>query len=374
MVDLDRICTGWETASTKERAVTCRAFQAIVKKVRPNEAISEMTTATLKVGHLADADMKNVQGFMLVVKKIREKMSQTEKEGFGPEDYICWGTRIEAICGLISMGIPTGLDLFSLRPEAARNQNSKLSSYLEHLRVKQPDECTKMRNMLEDAISERRNQEQLDLGQTNESRNMVLKVFEDGMEFSDSRIIGTGQDESTEGLFTGMANVDWLLLAAYHFMRAGFKLEDAIKTMKGIAQFSLVSPITWKRVGGLSAWEPFKTIAARCEKAASLYTCPMQLTPARLVNCSSLLFKGASDIYILRGEWTLMEIVNYVALQLEAAGGIDAISSQAGTTSNVEWMVHRLLMTGESGNPAVYVTNQKSPLMGAITVDIPDRE
>lgn len=69
-----------------------------------------------------------------------------------------------------------------------------------------------------------------------------------------------------------------------------------------------------------------------------------------------------------------MEIVNYVALQLEAAGGIDAISSQAGTTSNVEWMVHRLLMTGESGNPAVYVTNQKSPLMGAITVDIPDRE
>lgn len=39
------------------------------------------------------------------------------------------------------------------------------------------------------------------------------------------------------------------------------------------------------------------------------------------------MFEAASDIYILRGKWTMVEITRYVAKQLEAQGGIETISA-----------------------------------------------
>lgn len=161
-----------------------------------------------------------------------------------------------------------------------------------------------------------------------------------------------------------MANVDWILLAVYHFKTAKFTYKETLQVLKGVAGLSMVSPLSKKRAADLHIWAPFKRIATQNE----LYMCPMALTPARLVNCASLLNKAASDLYILRGNWSLMSIVEYVAIQLEAQGGIHTIKKETGTTSSIEWMVHRLLLAGESGNPAIYLRDQKSPLQRGVTV------
>lgn len=218
-----------------------------------------------------------------------------------------------------------------------------------------------------DAVEERKGMG-LSEGETDTDREDTLNLYTEGIKFKTSLITGDSDGGNTEGLFTGMANVDWLLLAAYHFKVALVSHTNALQTMKGIAGFSMVSPITKKRAAGLVSWEPFKKISSQFCSRGDLCMCPLALTPSRLVNCASLLFTAASDIYILRGEWKLMEIVKYVALQLAAHGGISSLNKEPGSTSSIKWMVHRLLLSGASGDPAVYVSNQSSPLSKQINV------
>lgn len=193
-------------------------------------------------------------------------------------------------------------------------------------------------------------------------------MYTEGIRFKTDLVTAGPDADSTEGLFTGMANVDWLLLAAFHFKSADFSYKQALQTLKGVAGFSMVSPITKKRAVGLTSWEPFKKISEEFCVKGVIYMCPLALTPSRLVNCASLLNTAASDIYILRGNWTLIEIVKYVTLQLDAHGGIGTLGKEPGSTSSVEWMVHSLLLSGASGDPAMYISNQSSPLARVINV------
>lgn len=61
----------------------------------------------------------------------------------------------------------------------------------------------------------------------------------------------------------------------------------------------------------------------------------------------------------------MLEIVGYVAEQLDAQGGIQSLNTQPGTTSSVEWMVHRLLLTGADFSPSKFV---KNPLRDEVIV------
>lgn len=63
-------------------------------------------------------------------------------------------------------------------------------------------------------------------------------------EFDSSKVTESDDDDDTTGLFTGMANVDWLLLSAYHLKRAGYKSKASVQLLKGVAAFSLLCPMT----------------------------------------------------------------------------------------------------------------------------------
>lgn len=190
-----------------------------------------------------------------------------------------------------------------------------------------------------------------------------------GMQFDPTKVAESDNEEDNVGLFTGMANVDWILLAAYHMKHAGYDSKSSIQLMKGVAAFSLLCPMTKVRAEALkSEWPAFAKIHDRFEVGKDLYMCPLALTPSRLVNCAATMFEAASDICILRGKWTIMEITEYIARQLEAQGVIDTLSIKQGTTSSVEWMVHRLLLTGASCDPSKFVRDQKNPLKKEILV------
>lgn len=64
----------------------------------------------------------------------------------------------------------------------------------------------------------------------------------------------------------------------------------------------------------------------------------------------------------------MLEIVGYVAEQLDAQGGIQSLNTQTGTTSSVEWMVHRLLLTGADCSPSKFVKEQRNPLRDEVLV------
>lgn len=133
--------------------------------------------------------------------------------------------------------------------------------------------------------------------------------------------------------------------------------------MKGVAAFSLLCPMTKIRAEGLKTeWPAFQKVYERFEVGKDLCMCPLTLTPSRLVGCAATMLEAASDICILRGDWTMVGITAYLARQLEAQGGIETISTKSGTTSSVEWMVHRLLLTGGNCDPSKFVRKQKNAL------------
>lgn len=121
------------------------------------------------------------------------------------------------------------------------------------------------------------------------------------MEFDQGKVSDSEDEESNTGLFTGMANIDWLLLTAYHLKQAGYTCDSSIKLLKGVAAFSLFCPLTKVRAKSLTIeWPSFFNIHERFQTGKELYMCPLALTPSRLVNCAATLFVAASDICILR--------------------------------------------------------------------------
>lgn len=93
-------------------------------------------------------------------------------------------------------------------------------------------------------------------------------------EFDSSKVTESDDDDDTTGLFTGMANVDWLLLAAYHLKRAGYKSKASVQLLKGVAAFSLLCPMTKVKAEGLvKEWPVFRKIHDRFEVGKDLYMC-----------------------------------------------------------------------------------------------------
>lgn len=87
----------------------------------------------------------------------------------------------------------------------------------------------------------------------------ILDAYVTGMEFDEAKVLESSEEESTSGLFTGMSNVDWLLLAAYHLKSAKYSCENSVKLLRGVAAFSLLSPLTKTRAKSLrKEWPIFR--------------------------------------------------------------------------------------------------------------------
>lgn len=247
----------------------------------------------------------------------------------------------------------------------ARNRNSKIASYLQDLNIKKPEVWKEHTEKIITAVEEKKREPS---GKTKVA-DEILDAYVTGMEFDQSKVSESEEEGSDTGLFTGMANVDWLLLAAFHLKKADYVYDHAIRLLKGVAAFSLLCPLTRVRAESLrTEWAVFEGICRRFQKGKELYMCPLALTPSRLVNSAAVLFEAASDICILRSKWSLIEITDYIAKQLEAQGGSSSLSKQPGTTSSVEWMVHRLLLTGANCCPSKFIKEQKNPLRTQVTV------
>lgn len=311
---LTKILEDWELADS---STLCRSLQSIITDIRPEDSCMAQKDGALTLGN-TDVNTGFFMDFLEIVKVMKEKVNAQERGSYSSEDHQSWDLKIDSICLLIEMGLPALPDLFHVRNEADKNKNSKISSYFEHLKVKDNVRYVSFKTKLDDAIK-RSKTSKLQDGTSEDGRLASLKIYEDGLTFRVDLLEQESGEGSTDGLFTGMANVDWILLAVYHFKTAKFTYKETLQVLKGVAGLSMVSPLSKKRAADLHIWAPFKRIATQFSTKNEFYMCPMALTPSRLVNCASLLNKAASDLYILRGNWSLMSIVEYVAIQLKAS-------------------------------------------------------
>lgn len=188
-----------------------------------------------------------------------------------------------------------------------------------------------------------------------------MAKYRNGMIFDGSKV--EEDKEENTGVSTGMANVDRILLAAFHMKKIGLSYEKALGLLKGVAAYSMRFALTKERVASLrKVWAPIDDISKRFVDVGTKHMCTLELTSFRLVNCASLLFKGASEIYVLRMDLDLAAIAKYIAGQLNALGGVSRISTSADDTSSVEWLLHRLLLAGSGGSSAKYIEASFNPI------------
>lgn len=196
---------------------------------------------------------------------------------------------------------------------------------------------------------------------TNPKRKSEINRYREGMIFDQEKVEKDG--ETSMGVMTGMANIDWLLLAAFHMKRLNISLTNALGFLKGVAAYSMRFALTKERVKSFrKVWVPMEDISKRFAESSTKHMCPLELTASRLVNCASLLYKGASDVYILRMGMTLGEMAGYISGQVKALGGVGMISVDPEETSSVEWLLHRLLLSGVGGDSAKYIQASFNPV------------
>lgn len=234
-----------------------------------------------------------------------------------------------------------------------RNRNSRIASFLQHSSLKNPQLKAKLEKTLNDpfftALS------------INPKRKAEINGYRDGMVFDQDKV--EKDSESSIGVTTGMANVDWLLLAAFHIKKLGIKLNNALGLLKGVAAYSIRFALTKERVKNLrKVWVPMEDISKRFAENSTKHMCPLELTASRLVNCASLFYKGASDVYVVRMSLTLGSMAEYISGQMKALGGVSMISADPEETSSVKWLLHRLLLSGVGGDSAKYIEASFNPV------------
>lgn len=373
LASLQGILDGWASAKTAARVTSCNIIMTLITNVRPEESIRDQASSEFNFGKLDEnASVSSMIMFSKVVSIMKHKLNSSAKESYKEEDHLTWELQIDSLCVLIESGMPQAMGIVSDKKKVGniepRNKNSKLASYLQHLKIKNVDLYNKYTGKLEASIKRRRNSCSDAEKRVSER---ILKEYEAGMIFDQKKVTEEVNSSNSDGVYTGMANIDWLLLAAFHLKSAGYDLTTAKKILKGVAQYSMLCPITQAKSAELTeGWTPYKPISARMEKGdgKDMYMCPLALTPGRLVNCAATMFEAASDVYVLRGTFTVMAMAEYVALQVLAHGGIVSLPTASGTTSNIEWLTYRLLLTGACCSPSMYITNQRNPLSGGVMV------
>lgn len=302
---LDNICNSWESGEPKERAVLCRNMQGIIFELRPHDSVILQGETIFDLG--GSPDTGSILVFLEIFKLMKSKMEMEERGGYTEEDHDNWDLTVDSICNLISMGLPVGMGMFSYKVakegNEPRNRNSKIASYLQHLKVKDHRKWESHTAIIKEAVDKKVNDKKSDA-----NAKAVARAYLGKLEFDSAKV--TADDSMSDaGLFTGMANVDWLLLAAYHSRKAGYNHDESLSMLKGVAAFTLLCPLTKVRAASLrTEWPVFEAIAARFEKGKEIYMCPMALTPSRLVNCAAILYEAASDMCILRADWTHDEL------------------------------------------------------------------
>lgn len=269
MEKLDTIRAKWDGASPKDRASLCRELQLVIFEVRPDDSITKQRSAIFDLGK--DTTHSSITSFLQIIKIMKDKMNSEEKGGYTQEDHESWELTIDSVCTLIKLGLPVGMGLYADKTaklgKAPRNSNSKIASYMQHLKVKQNELWMTYTDKIKSAVADKK--KGTDMGKTS-----ILDEYVTGLEFDQAKVVESGEEESTSGLFTGMANVDWLLLAAYHLKSAKYNCETSVKLLRGVAAFSLLSPLTKTRAQSLrKEWPIFIEISDRFEKGKELYMC-----------------------------------------------------------------------------------------------------
>lgn len=168
---------------------------------------------------------------------------------------------------------------------------------------------------------------------------------------------------SVKGLSSEMANIDHLMLLAYHSRKVDINLDRMDTLAQGVGRYPLVYPITKSRSAELEKkWEVYKKIVKRFQTKQSLHMCLLYLTPSRLVNCASVYNKSVNPVRVLRFDLSIVELSQFIAGQLSLIGGISGLKIERGETSIVEWMTYRMMLTGAGGDASNYVDAQFNPL------------
>lgn len=202
MKELDGTRAKWEDARGKERTALCRELQVIIFDIRPKDSVLD---SEFSLGETRS--VSSVIGFLKVVNIMKGKLDLEEREGYTQEDHESWLLTINSICTLIKMGLPVGMGLFSdkvTKPGAKepRNRNSKISSYLQHLKVKRLDVYEDYTSRITSVVEERRGAR--DDGDSGSVREATLNEYIKGMEFDASKVTESDEDDDRAGLFTGI--------------------------------------------------------------------------------------------------------------------------------------------------------------------------
>lgn len=96
----------------------------------------------------------------------------------------------------------------------------------------------------------------------------IADMYKENMLFDEAKVDTSGESN------TGMANIDWFLLLAYHTVTK-MAVNDSISFAKWIAAYSRVKVLTKAKVALLRAdWAPMETGAKRFQVESSLHMCP----------------------------------------------------------------------------------------------------
>lgn len=159
MRKLVSIHKSWGSADGQERSRLCLRMKIVIKNVRPEESIvSQIDSDNLAqlVSGIGKAEISEMMDLLKVLKIIKDKTDGVVREGYSESDYDKWTCDVNAVSDLIILGLPADGDTFSDRKSrsgaAVRNKNSKISSFLQNLSVKNPALKAKLVARLEEAF------------------------------------------------------------------------------------------------------------------------------------------------------------------------------------------------------------------------------
>lgn len=128
--------------------------------------------------------------------------------------------------------------------------------------------------------------------------------------FDQARVKIDGEDsEESSRVTSGMANIDWFLLLAYHLKKLAWEEKDIAKFVKTVGRCSCTWALSKAKVEFMVAkFAAMQMMSKRFTKDSGIHMCPLALTPHRLINCVSMMEESVSEVHLLRMKLGLVHL------------------------------------------------------------------
>lgn len=216
---MDVIHDGWQAANGKARAAFCKILQSKVKNYRPENGFVQQLDQKAMMS-ISEENIAEMVDLVKVMTIMRTKNEEEGTSGYSSSDYERWTMTIDGVCAVMKIGM-TSVGIFDDRKrkdggKEPRNRNSALTSIMKHLSEKHKDLHKELSGKLEAAFKA--------LEEFDDYKGYAAE-YRKALTFDQGKV---SEDEDSEnlGIYTGMANIDWLLLAAYNCKKVDMTVDE----------------------------------------------------------------------------------------------------------------------------------------------------